>query len=128
MSYSNGFQTQYTIAGFDFTTAAVELAGIVGGGGDKTGRIAYVAIDVTTAIDAECEITFGPTGGTVDEYGSFVVSPAAVGDQAGGDGIQLPAGGPHRIPGGVGAGTWDISSNGAAGTGVGNVTIVVEWS
>jgi len=129
MSYSNGYQETIKIPGAVLTAAAPLLAGITGGGGNKTGRIAYIAADVTVAIDAPTTITFG-TAATPDLYGSFELPIAAVGDQVGGDGggVFTPAGGPSRIPGGVGAGVWEIGAGGEATTGTANLTVIVEWS
>jgi len=124
MSYSNGIQTTHFFDGAALDTDAVLVGGenipaIAG----LTGRVTSITVYCTVALT---------TNPTIIEIG------VAGGDQDGYAYLSVPASSVGTITTGVTAGAlgnkiaaddaWQISSNGGAAAGDGDVLVTVEWS
>ena len=124
MSYSNGIQTTHIFDGADLTSDADFTGGenLPALGPETDGRVAAISVYLTANVDAVTRIEVGEIGGDEDGYALLDVpvttAPAVV------NGVTDGALG-NRIPQDTG---YRIGCDGGAGTGAGDVVVVVEWS
>ena len=120
MSYSNGLQATYR-----FPAAAIDTAGVIGriaGPDGKTGRVTSVSVLCTVQLTGGDSLINVGNSGDADAYGVYTVPATAANARAAGsyaEGVENRVAADSVI---------EVSSDGGATAGDGDVVVTVEWS